>query len=102
MLGIISIAETRISGGAMTDSATVIRELEGWILDAVHKTNAVTYEALKVMTDAVKPVTAAIPTVTPPLAYDFVEQLVATERKFAEDVLRLSAQLRPAKAAQGK
>ena len=86
----------------MTDTATVVRELEGWILDAVHKTNAVTYEALKVMTDAVKPVTAAIPTVTPPLAYDFVEQFVATERKFAEDVLRLSAQLRPAKTAQGK
>jgi hypothetical protein len=98
----MSIVETRRSGGAMTDSATVVRELEGWILDAVHKTNAVTYEALKVMTDAVKPVTAAIPTVTPPLAYDFVEQFVATERKFAEDVLRLSAQLKPAKAAQGK
>ena len=86
----------------MTDTATVVRELEGWILDAVHKTNAVTYEALKVMTDAVKPVAAAIPAVTPPLAFDFVEQFVATERKFAEDVLRLSAQLGPAKAASGK
>jgi hypothetical protein len=86
----------------MTDSATVVRELEGWLLDAVHKTNAVTYEALKVMTDAVKPVAAAIPAVTPPLAYDFVEQLMTTERKFAEDVLRLTAQLRPVKAAPGK
>lgn len=86
----------------MTDTATVVREMEGWILDAVHKANAVTYEALKVMTDAVKPMTAAIPTVTPPLAYDFVEQLVATERKFAEDVLRLTAQLKPAKAAPAK
>ncbi len=86
----------------MTDSATVVRELEGWVLDAVHKTNAVTFEALKVMTDAVKPMVAAIPTVTPPLAYDFVEQLVTAERKFAEDVLRLSTQLRPAKAATGK
>ena len=86
----------------MTDTATVTRELEGWILDAVHKTNAVTYEALKVMTDAVKPVTAAIPTMTPPLAYEFIGQLMAAERKFAEDVLRLTAQLAPAKAAPHK
>jgi hypothetical protein len=86
----------------MTDTATVTREMEGWILDAVHKTNAVAYEALKVMTDAVKPVTAAIPTVTPPLAYEFIEQFMATERKFAEDVLKLTAQLAPAKAAPHK
>jgi len=50
----------------MTDTATVAKELEGWMLDAVHKTNTVAYEALKVLTDAVKPVTAAIPSVTPP------------------------------------
>ena len=86
----------------MTDTATVTRELEGWILDAVHKTNTVTYEALKVLTDAVKPMTAAIPSVTPPLAYDFVEQLMLSERKFAEDVLRLTAQLTPTKAAARK
>jgi hypothetical protein len=86
----------------MTDTMTVAQELEGWTLDAVHKTNTVAYEALKVLTDAIKPVTAAIPAVTPPLAYDFVGQLVATERKFAEDVLRLTAQLTPAKAAPHK
>ena len=86
----------------MTDTATVAQEMEGWILDAVHKTNTVAYEALKVLTDAVKPVTAAIPSVTPPLAYDFVEQFMSSERKFAEDVLRLTAQLTPAKAAQHK
>ena len=66
------------------------------------RTNTVAYETLKVMTDAVKPVIAVIPTVTPPVAYDFVEQFVASERKFAEDVLRLSTHLKPAKAAQGK
>lgn len=86
----------------MTDTATVAQELEGWMLDAVHKTNAVTYEALKVLTDAVKPVAAAIPSVTPPLAYDFVGQFVSAERKFAEDVLRLTAQLTPTKAATHK
>lgn len=85
----------------MADTATVTRELEGWILDAVHKTNAVTYEALKVLTDAVRPVVAALPSVTPPLAYDFVGQIVASERKFAEDVLRLTTHLAP-KAAPHK
>jgi len=86
----------------MTDTATVAKELEGWMLDAVHKTNTVAYEALKVLTDAVKPVTAAIPSVTPPLAYDFVGQFMSAERKFAQDVLHLTAQLTPAKAAPHK
>ena len=35
---------------------------------------------------------------TPPLAYDFAEQLMATQRKFAEDVLRATARLTPAPA----
>jgi hypothetical protein len=86
----------------MTDTATVAKELEGWMLDAVHKTNAVGYEALKVLTDAIKPLTAAIPSVTPPLAYDFVGQFMSAERKFAQDVLHLTAQLTPAKAAPHK
>ena len=86
----------------MTDTMTVAQELEGWMLDAVHKTNAVAYEALKVLTASVMPVTTALPTVTPPLAYDFMGQFVATERKFDEDVLRLTAQLVPAKPAPHK
>jgi hypothetical protein len=86
----------------MTDTATVAQELEGWMLDTVHQTNTVVYEALKVLTGAVKPVTAVIPSLTPPLAYDFMDQLVASERKFAEDVLHLTKQLAPAKPAPHK
>jgi len=80
----------------MTDTVTVTRELEGWILDAVHKTNTVTFDALKVLSEAVKPVTVALPSVTPPLAYEFVKDFMASERKFAEDVMHLAAQLTPA------
>ena len=82
----------------MTDTVTVAREMEGWLLEMIGKSNAVALEALKVMTDAVQPVTSAIPSVTPPLVYDFAEQLMATERKFAGDVLHLTARLTPAPA----
>jgi hypothetical protein len=79
----------------MTDTMTVTKEFEGWILDAVTKSNTVTLEALKVLTDAVQPVTAALPSLTPPLAYDLAEHLMASEVKFAEGVLQLATKLTP-------
>jgi hypothetical protein len=82
----------------MAETLTVGQDLEGRILDAVRKGNTVTLEALKVLTDAMQPVMAVIPTVTPPLAYDFAERLVATERKFAEDMLHLTTRLTPTPA----
>lgn len=82
----------------MADTVTVAREMEGWMLDMVGKSNAVALEALKVMTDAIQPVTSAIPSVTPPLVYDFAEHLMASERKFAGDVLHLTERLTPAPA----
>ncbi len=82
----------------MADTLTVGQELEGRILDAVRKNNTVTLEALKVLTDAVQPLVAVVPTVTPPLAYDFAKQLIVTERKFAEEVLHLMTKLTPATA----
>ena len=82
----------------MIDTVTVARDMEGWILDLVGKSNAVALEALRVVTDAIQPVASAIPSVTPPLAYDFAEQLMASERTFAENVLHLTARLTPAHA----
>ncbi len=79
----------------MTDTTTVVREMEGWVLDAVRKGNAVAIEALKVLADGVQPMTAVIPAVTPPLAYEFAEQFMTTERKFAEEVLHLTARFTP-------
>ncbi len=80
----------------MADTVAVAREMEAWLLEMIGKSNSVALEALKVMTDAVRPVTLAIPSVTPPLVYDFAEQLIATERKFAGDMLHLTARLTPA------
>jgi hypothetical protein len=82
----------------MADTVIVARDMEGWMLEMVGKSNAVALEALKVMADAIQPVTSAIPSVTPPLVYGFAEQLMASERKFAEDVLHLTAQLTPVAA----
>jgi len=81
----------------MADTVTVARELEGWVLDAVRKGNAMALEALKVLADGVEPMTSVIPVVTPPLAYEFAEELLASERKFAADVLHLhlAARLMP-------
>jgi len=79
----------------MAETITVGQEVEGRILDAVHKGNTVTIEALKVLTDAVRPVMTVVPTITPPLVYDFAEKLMTSERKFAEDMLHLTTRLTP-------
>jgi hypothetical protein len=82
----------------MAETLTVGQELETYILDTVRKSEEVAVGAINVMIDAVEPVTSALPTVAPPLAYDFVEQLLATQRKFAEDVFRATARLTPTPA----
>lgn len=74
----------------MATTLTVGQELEGRILDTVHRTNTFTLEALKGLFDAVRPVTAEIQMVTPPLVYDFAEQFIASERKFAEEMLHVT------------
>jgi hypothetical protein len=74
----------------MAEIVTVGQDVEGRILGTVRRGDAVAIEALKVMFDAIKPMTPAIRSMTPPLVYDFTEQLLASQRKFAEDVLHLT------------
>ena len=66
------------------------------LITPVRKSEVVAVEAINVLIDAVQPMTAAIPGMTPPLAYDLAGQLMATQRKFAEDVFRATARLTPA------
>lgn len=82
----------------MADTITVGQDLEGYILDTIRKTEEVAVGTINIVVDAVQPVTSTLPTVTPPLAYDFAEQLLVSQRKFAEDVLRATARLLPAPA----
>jgi hypothetical protein len=98
----------------MTDTVTVGQELQGQILDTVRKSQEMAIEAIKTWTDALQPMTSAMPPVILPLAdnlpkpeefvgsaYNFAEQLLAVQRKFAEDVFHVTAPLMavPAKKA---
>jgi hypothetical protein len=77
----------------MAEMVTIGHEVEGRLLDTVRRGDALAIEALKVLFDAIKPVTPAIRSMTPPLVYDFTEELLVSQRKFAEDVLHLTGRL---------
>jgi|SRR5580700_6642689 hypothetical protein len=89
----------------MTDTRAIGQELQNQILDAVRKSQETVVEAIKTWTDTIQAITPSLPTVPAvPLAdklpkpgelvasaYDFAEQLLATQRKFAEEVLEATA-----------
>jgi hypothetical protein len=93
--------ETRIPG----------QELQDEILKTVRKSQEAVVDALKAWADTVQSIMPKLPAVSVPLAdrlpkpedvvmsaYDFAEQLLAGQRKFAEDVLHATAPLTPGKA----
>ncbi len=82
----------------MADTLTVGQDLEGRILAGVHKGDAVAYETARVLVDAIEPIRSTLRSVTPPLVYDFTEQFLIGQRKFAEDLLHLTERLAPASA----
>ena len=84
----------------MTDSRTASQEVQGEILNTVRKSQEAVVDAIKRWADAVHTMTPSMPTPSLPYtdklpkpeefvasAYDFAEQLLASQRKFAEDVL---------------
>ena len=88
--------ETRIPG----------QELQDEILKTVRKSQEAVVDAIKAWADTVQSITPKLPTVSVPLAdrlpkpedvvanaYDFAAQLLASQRKFAEDVLTATAPL---------
>jgi hypothetical protein len=94
----------------MTDTRTATQELQGELLKTVNKSQEAVIDAIKTWAEAVKSITPKLPAVDVPLvdklptpgefvanAYDFAEQLLASQRKFAEDVLSATAPLLPAK-----
>jgi hypothetical protein len=94
----------------MTDTKGMSQEVQGQILDAIHKSQETVVEAIKTWADTVQAITPSLPAVPAvPLAdklpkpgelvssaYDFAEQLLASQRKFAEDVLEATASVLPA------
>jgi len=88
------------------------KEIQDEILNTVRKSQAAVVEALETWASAVQSITPDLPAVNVPFAgklpkpqeliasaYDFAEQLLASQRKFAEDVLKATAPLLPSKDA---
>jgi hypothetical protein len=90
----------------MTDTKTVGQELQGEILKTVRRGQEAVVGAIQTWADAVQTIKPPLPEVSIPFsdklpkpgdlvanAYDFAEQLLAAQRKFAEDVLHATAPL---------
>ena len=90
----------------MSDTKTVGQELQGEILKTVRAGQGAVVDAIQLWADAVQAIKPPLPEVGIPFAdklpkpsemvadtYDFVEQLLAAQRKFAEDVLHATAPL---------
>jgi hypothetical protein len=90
----------------MNDTKTVGHELQGEILKTVRAGQDAVVDAIQLWADAVQSIKPPLPEVGIPFAdklpkpsemvadtYDFVEQLLAAQRKFAEDVLHATAPL---------
>jgi hypothetical protein len=84
----------------MTETRTAGQEVQGEILNTVRKSQDAVVDAIKRWAEAVQSMTPSMPMPSLPYAgklpkpeefvanaYDFAEQLLASQRKFAEDVL---------------
>jgi hypothetical protein len=90
----------------MSDTKAVGQELQGEILKTVRAGQEAVVDAIQLWADAVQSIKPPLPEVGIPFsdklpkpselvagAYDFAEQLLAAQRKFAEDVLKATAPL---------
>jgi hypothetical protein len=96
----------------MTTTRTPGQQVQDDILKTVQASQGSVLDAIKAWTDAAQAITPKLPAVTPPFAdklpkpeevvanaYDFAEQLLASQRKFAEDVLKMTSPLVPGQAS---
>lgn len=86
----------------MAENRTVVDELQGQVLETVRRSQEVTLDVIRSWADALQPLTAQLPALPAGVvspqevvsgAYDFAQQLLATQRKFAEDVIHAAAPL---------
>ena len=94
----------------MPETRSTGQEIQSEILDMLRKSQEAVVDAIKLWANAVQSITASIPTPNLPYsdklpkpeefvasAYDFTEQLLASHRKFAENVLEATKPLLRAK-----
>jgi hypothetical protein len=90
----------------MTETRIPGQELQDEILKTVRKSQEAVIDAIKAWTDTVQSIAPKLPAVSLPLAdrlpkpedvvasaYDFADQLLAGQRRFAEDMLKATAPL---------
>jgi hypothetical protein len=96
----------------MAATRTPGQQVQDDILKTVQMSQAAVLDAIKAWAEAVQSITPELPAAALPSAdklpkpeevvanaYDFAEQLLAGQRKFAEDVLKATAQLSPGRAS---
>jgi hypothetical protein len=87
---------------------TPTQDLQNEVLSTVRKSQETVIDALKTWVETVQSITPKVPAVDMPFAdklpkpaevvasaYDFAEQLLASQRKFAEEVLKATSALTP-------
>jgi hypothetical protein len=95
----------------MNDTRIPGQELQDEILKTVRKSQEAVVDAIKAWADTVQSIVPKLPAVSVPLAdrlpkpedvvanaYDFAEQLLAGQRKFAEDMLHATSPLTQGKS----
>jgi len=94
----------------MASTSTVTKELQDQFLSTVRKSQEMALDAIKTMVDTIQNITPKVPSVNMPFAdrlpkpedvvasgYDFAEQLLTSQRKFADEVVKAAAPLMPGK-----
>ena len=89
-------------------ASTPTQDLQNEVLNTVRKSQETVIEAIKTWVETVQSITPKVPAVDMPFAeklpkpeevvasaYDFAEQLLAGQRKFAEEVLKATSALTP-------
>jgi hypothetical protein len=92
----------------MASTSTVTQELQDQFLSTVRKSQEMALDAIKTMVDTIQNITPKIPSVNVPFSdklpkpqdvvangYDFAEQLLTSQRKFADEVVKATAALLP-------
>jgi hypothetical protein len=98
----------------MSDPTAIGKEMQAQILETIRKSQQAVTDAIRTWADAVHSVTPSLPLPSLPLAdklpkpgdlvanaYDFAEQLLAAQRKFAEDVIQATAPVLAARDETG-
>jgi hypothetical protein len=95
-------------------ASTVTEELQDQFLSTVRKSQEIALDAIRTMVDTVQSITPKVPSVSLPFAeklpkpedvvassYDFAEQLLTSQRKFADEVVKATAPLLPGNGENG-